>query len=526
MLVESGQGRSRQELARELCRRFGWQRPNGGWAVRSAQDLLLRLDGLGVVRLPAPKRAQGRPRREVVEAAACLLSADGGTANADSPVGARAGSVLTVRPIHAGELLGWRAHIERFHYLGDAALVGASLRYVALLDGEWVALLSWGAAALRNGPRDRYVGWDEATRKANLHLVVNNARFLILPRARRPHLASRVLAANLRRLSGDWEKTYGHPIALAETFVDPSRFRGTCYRASNWIHVGETQGWSKSGKTYRFHGQPKAVWLYPLGRDFQQRLCRRATPCTRKEDFMVLDVNRLPLDGEGGLFEILCAFPDKRKRRGVRHKLQSILATAICAVLAGARSITAIAEWAVEQSPETLARLGSKRGKPPSERTYRRTFDSVDAEMLDQRTGAWVCAQQEILAGTGLAIDGKTLRGSAEGDGSGLHLLSAIVHGSSAVVAQVPVDSKTNEITRVEPLLADLDIEGAVVTADALLTQKKIASYLVEEKKADYVFTVKDNQPTLRRGIEALGLDAFPPSAPNHEQGARADRDP
>jgi hypothetical protein len=524
VFVERRPGRSRQELARDLSRELGWRRPNGGWGVRSARDLLTRLDELGVIRLPAPRRAQGRPRREVVEAAALLLSGDVG--REDHSIAAGAGSVLTVRPIHASELLQWRAHIERFHYLGDAALVGASLRYVALLDGEWVALLSWGAAALRNGPRDRYVGWDDATRKANLHRVVNNARFLILARARRPHLASQILAANLRRLSRDWEKTYGHPIVLAETFVDVSRFLGTCYRASNWIPVGETKGWSKSGETYRFHGLPKAVWLYPLERDFKERLLRGAARCTRQETFMRIDVNRLPLHGEGGLFEILCSIPDKRKRRGVRHKLQSILATAISAVLSGARSITAIAEWAAEQSPETLTRLGSTRGKPPSERTYRRAFDSVDLEVLDRRTGAWVCAQQKLKTGMGIAIDGKTLRGSSEGDRSGVHLLSAIVHGSSVVVAQVPVDSKTNEITRVEPLLTDLDIEGVVVTADALLTQKKIASHLVQDKKADYLLTAKDNQPTLKQDIEDLGLDAFPPSAPDDGQGARADRNP
>jgi len=404
--------------------------------------------------------------------------------------------------------------MERFHYLGDAALIGESLRYAAEMDGELVALLSWGAASLRNGPRDRYVGWEADSRTANLHRVVNNARFLILPWGRRPNLASRVLAANLRRLSRDWEQVYGHPVVLAETFVDTSRFRGTCYRASNWILVGETQGWSKSGAVYRFHGQPKAVWLYPLARDFKEQLCTAAGRCTHKEGFMVIAVDKLPLCGQGGLFEILERFPDPRKRRGVRHKIQSILATALCAVLAGARSFTAMGEWAAEQSEETLKRLGSKRGRPPSERTYRRMFASLDVEELDRSTGSWMAEQQRLEAGAGLALDGKTVRGSGEGDQSALHLLSAIVHGSGTVVAQVAVESKTNEITKVEPLLDGLDIQGAVVTGDALLTQKKIASYLVEAKKADYVFTAKGNQPTLRQDIATLGLDAVPPSAP------------
>lgn len=413
-----------------------------------------------------------------------------------------------MRPIRAEELLGWRAHMERFHYLGDAALVGESLRYVALLDGELVALLSWGAAVLHNRPRDRYVGWDAETRRANLHLVVNNTRFLILPWAHRPHLASRVLAANLRRLSRDWEALYGHRVVLAETFVDTSRFRGTCYRASNWRCVGDTKGWAKRGAGYRFHGQPKAVWLYPLRPDFKTQLCTGAHGGAPEEGFeegfMVVDVEKLPLYGQGGLFETLCTIPDPRRRRGVRHKIQSILAIGICATLAGARSLSAMAEWAAEQSRETLKRLGSKYGRPPSERTLRRVLACICVEEVDRRTGAWVAEQQRLLTGTALALDGKTVRGSSDGDKGALHLLSAVVHGSGTVVAQVAVDSKTNEITQVEPLLEGLDIEGAVVTADALLTQREVARHLVEDKHADYVFTVKDNQPTLRKDIADL----------------------
>jgi hypothetical protein len=472
--------------------------------VRSTRELLIRLEEAGVIELPAPRRAQGRPHREKVETVAAVLCCAGIATAVGSSARQGSDSTLVVRPIGGDELPGWRTHMERFHYLGDAALVGESLRYVAHLDGELIALLSWGAASLRNGPRDRYVGWDEASKKRKLDLVVNNARFLILPWGRRPHLASRVLGASLRRLSRDWEEVYGHRVVLAETFVDSARFRGTCYRASNWIEVGQTKGWSRSGGTYRFNGQPKAVWLYPLSRDFKEQLCTAASTWIGKEGFMVLDVDKLPLHGQGGLFDVLCEIPDPRKRRGVRHKVQSILATAICAVLAGARSFIAMEEWAAEQSKETLQRLGSKRGKPPSERTYRRILAAVGVDEIDRRTGGWVAEQLRLQAGQGLAIDGKTVRGSGDGDKPAIHLLSAIVHGSGAVVAQTAVESKTNEITRVEPLLEGLDIAGTVVTADALLTQREIARHLVEDKHADYVLTAKDNQPTLRRDIDDL----------------------
>jgi len=214
------------------------------------------------------------------------------------------------------------------------------------------------------------------------------------------------------------------------------------------------------------------------------------------------------------LFPVLNTITDSRKKRGVRHKMQSVLAVAVCATLAGAKSFIAIAEWAAEQSRETLFKLGSMRGKPPSERTIRRILRSVDAAELDRRTGAWV-AQQVQLQGSALSVDGKTLRGSGDGDRGAVHLLSAIVHGSGTVVAQIAVGEKTNEIPCIKPLLADLDIKGAVVTADAMHTQRETARYIVEDKKAEYVFTIKDNQPTLRQDVETLRLEAFPPSAHN-----------
>jgi hypothetical protein len=159
-------------------------------------------------------------------------------------------------------------------------------------------------------------------------------------------------------------------------------------------------------------------------------------------------------------------------------------------------------EWAAEQSKETLKKLGSKYGKPPSERTYRRVLSSLDVKEVDRQLGKWVAEQQTLIKGTGLAIDGKTLRGSGDGKTPAIHLLSAIVHGSGTVVAQIKVESHTNEIPNVIPMLEDVEMAGTVVTADALLTQREIAKHLVEEKDADYVLIVKNNQPTLRKDIE------------------------
>lgn len=521
---------TRQEIARETCRMFGWRRANGATPVRACRELLLRLDQMGVIDLPPARRSGGSISRPLspIEDEELL----GPTPVWRGPVAATA--PFEVRLIVFEERAMFRAYLRRYHYLGDSPLVGESLRYGALLDGELVALLGWAGATLHNGSRDQHIGWDETCHRDHLHLVANNARFLILPWVEQPNLASRVLGANLRRLSRDWQSVYGHPILLAETFVDQSRFRGTCYRASNWIHVGQTKGWSRHGADYYRHGQPKAVFLYPLHRKAFEQLRSPSTSVASEErggkEIIKLDVHKLPLEGEDGLFSVLATFTDSRKRRGIRHSLQSVLAVATCAVLAGQRAFTAIEEWARDQSKDDLRLLGCRFGRPPSERTFRRVLnEAVDVDEVDRKLGLWVARQESVLKGMGIALDGKTLRGSREGQKKGVHLLSAVVHGSSVVIAQIRVSDKTNEIPCVKPLLSELDIEGAVVTADALHTQRETVRHLVEDRKADYVLTVKDNQPTLRQDIEdlftekeqqaqrktaaqGLDLEAFPPS--------------
>jgi hypothetical protein len=163
--------------------------------------------------------------------------------------------------------------VSRYHYLGYERPIGESICYAAFLGNELVALLVWGAAVLHNGPRDRLIGWDAELRARNLLGVANNRRFVILPWIRQPHLATRVLGANLRRLRRDWMALYRHPIWLAETFVDTSRFKGTCYRASNWQHLGQTLGFSRTREGgFAANHCPKAVFIYPLHRRAMEHL--------------------------------------------------------------------------------------------------------------------------------------------------------------------------------------------------------------------------------------------------------------
>ncbi len=424
---------------------------------------------------------------------------------------------LEVRLIRSGERARFCALIDEHHYLGYEPIVGESLCYVATDDDQWVALLGWGSAALKCTVRDRWIGWERETQWRRLRLLANNVRFLILPGANQTNLASRVLALNLKRLSRDWQIHHGHPIVLVETFVDAGRFRGVCYRAAGFSVLGQTRGYAKRNRHYWYHGQAKLVLVRALRVDARSCLSSPFLPplnCSKKESAMI-DVNRLPLQGAGGLVEMLGTVVDPRKRRGVRHSVVSIVAISVCAALSGARSFCAIAEWAQQLSQEALNQLGIKRGKPPSEPTIRRVLQQLDADGLDRDIGQWF-SKSHPLSGRALAVDGKTLRGGHDAQKPAPHLLSAILHQEAVVLGQIAVEEKTNEIPKLPQLLDPLPIEGAVVTADALHTQQDTARYLVEDKKADYLFIAKDNQPTLRQDIAALELQSFPPSASNH----------
>jgi len=236
--------------------------------------------------------------------------------------------------------------------------------------------------------------------------------------------------------------------------------------------------------------------------------------------------------GQLSLLEHLARVPDPRKRRGVRHSLSSVLAAAIAAVLAGAQSFTAIGEWINDAPPPVLACLGirrdplTRRFEPPGEATIRRVLESVDASVLDKEVGAWLRARVQAAwpepgRRTALAVDGKALRGTrhASADGQAVHLLAVLDQQACAVLGQVSVDGKTNEVTRFAPLLDHLDLAGDVVTADALHTQRGHAEFLVTGKNAHYIFIVKKNQPGLYAQLKRLPWRQVPAGARHRDRG-------
>jgi hypothetical protein len=228
--------------------------------------LLLALEDKGAIQLPARLRVREifNQKREPVFGEIDREGITGKVSDYGS---------LTIRMVRfTPEEKLWDHLVHTYHYLGHPWIVGSYLKYLAYLGNRLVGCLGWGSASWKVGCRDSFIGWNAAVRKKNLPKVVNNVRFLILPWVKVEHLASKVLATNIRCLAADWRSFYRETIVLLETFVDLARFQGTCYRASNWRYVGNTLGIAKRGNDHHYHGQPKAVYLYPLAKDFRERL--------------------------------------------------------------------------------------------------------------------------------------------------------------------------------------------------------------------------------------------------------------
>jgi hypothetical protein len=259
---------SRRRLSEELCRAWDWRNGTGRLKDMATRSLLLKLESRGLVSLPARRHvALNRMRQQRIAVPEWEETPREGELGAQGP--------LWVEEV-SGNPQGrtrFASALRKFHYLGFSGTIGENLQY-SLTDsaGRLLACLLFGSPAWKCEARDQYIGWTSPQRCQRLPWVTNNTRFLILPSVRVPHLASWFLGQTLRRLSRDWQQKYGHPILLVETFVERQRFTGTCYRAANWIHVGETKGRSRQD---RYHDQQvpvKDVYLYPLRGDFRRRL--------------------------------------------------------------------------------------------------------------------------------------------------------------------------------------------------------------------------------------------------------------
>lgn len=266
-VIDQHWDKGRTPISRILCQNWNWVQLNGRLKDMACRELLLTLERSGYLRLPPPKtNANNDLRNRSIPP----LETD------QTPVEAPLADLPPVEIKLARntplESL-YNSLVHQFHYLGYRQIVGSHLKYMAFLDHRPVACLGWGSAAWSVKSRDAFIGWDKPTKEKNLHLVVNNTRFLILPWVKVKCLASKLLALNARRISSDWLAVYHYPVLLLETFVEKERFLGTCYRAANWLRLGETKGTAKRGHDHLFHGTIKDVYVYPLRKNFRKELC-------------------------------------------------------------------------------------------------------------------------------------------------------------------------------------------------------------------------------------------------------------
>jgi hypothetical protein len=326
--------------------------------------------------------------------------------------------------------------MRRHHYLGSLPKIGETLWYVAVWRDEWVSLLSFSAAALKCAVRDRWIGWDFRHQYGRLKLIVNNSRFLIVPDWHVPNLGSRILSLCQKRLREDWEETFGHPVVLLETFVDPQCFHGTVYKADNWVYVGNTKGFRRTRLGYTATPQsPKMVFVKPLQADARTLLSRPVlTPPYCLGDSKIM----LNADQMQSLRAFLKDIPDPRRAQGRRHRLSTVLAIAAGAVLCGMRGYRAISDWANSLGQKARDRFGCRRqgGRyvVPSEYIIRNVLIRVDPTHLDQALQRW----NEVYAGEddSLAIDGKTMCNAIDDQGHQTHVMSVIGHQSKICYTQ------------------------------------------------------------------------------------------
>lgn len=274
-LITAGPHQSRRTLSKKLCETWGWRQANGALCDMICRGLLVMLDRTGQITLPRVAYVRHNPLAARARPAPVLIDT--------TPI---AGQLADIQPLEfeqvrrTGDEPLFNSLMEEHHYLGYEQPVGEQLKYLVWAQGRPLACLAWSSAPRHLGSRDRYIGWSGEARRRNIRFIAYNTRFLILPWVEVPNLASYILSRMAGRLSADWEGVYGHPIYFLETFIDPERFRGTCYRAANWVLLGRTTGRGKDDQTNRPNRSIKEVLGYPLTRRFRQ-LLGNAEACSR-----------------------------------------------------------------------------------------------------------------------------------------------------------------------------------------------------------------------------------------------------
>ena len=266
-LIERYPGESRRKLSTRICEAWQWRQSNGALRDMVCRGMLLMLERAGQITLPPVSYVRHTPLAQRARPEAVLID----KTPIEDPL--RKLQPLEFEQVRrtAQEPL-FNSLMEEHHYLGYEQPVGEHLKYLVWAEGRPIACLAWSSAPRHIGSRDRYIGWDAAARRSRIRFIAYNTRFLILPWVRVEHLASHILGRMAARISDDWQQMYGHPIYFLETFIDPERFRGTCYRAANWVLMGRTTGRGKQSNSYVPNRSIKEVLGYPLTKRFRELL--------------------------------------------------------------------------------------------------------------------------------------------------------------------------------------------------------------------------------------------------------------
>lgn len=405
---------------------------------------------------------------------------------------------VTVRQlIDPAENLQWNALVKEHHYLKSSSMVGEQIRYVAEYDGEWVACMGCSAATLNSSLRDKWIGWTPIQRLQRLHLVIQNARFLTLGDVSVPNLASRCLSLLSKRVSQDWEKTYGHPVYLMETFVDLD-LKGTCYKACGWEQLGQTAGYRREVGGYSRHGIKKSYWVYPLRKNGQKLLGGDQTPDDRT--LLSVPINLLPLGKDKDSLSIQdilrLHFPrDKTKKKtGNPYPLDVIVGLVLVGFVSGVPDSENVAGWAKELDEKFKIALncpyrehkGVYGYQTPCANTIRYALQDIDTVALEKAMKEWAALCGINTENTIIALDGKVLRGAAtEDERAPTHVtLYDVSYGT--VLDQELVPKETTEVTVARDIFERNNLEGSLITADAAHTVPATADSILKKKATTY----------------------------------------
>lgn len=418
----------------------------------------------------------------------------------------RAGGIVDVRVVRGRRAI---RHFERrlaeHHALGDTPPVGDFLRQEVWIDGEAVALLAWGPAALCIKDRDRWIGWTARLHRERLKLVVQNRRFCLLgEKGEHPNRASQVLAAAVRALPEQWAEAFGYRPALAESFTDAEAQAGTCYKAAGWEAVGKTAGYGRHRADYYVrHGRPKRLWLKELPGGGRAVLCAPHLPESMSAGVVSgHGALAVPAGQLRSLREALGTVPDPRSK-STHYRIGPVLSIVAMALLSGYRDLASFHRFGQSLDQRQRAHLGlplkKRRGRfreVPGYKVYYQLLAKVDLSAFAEVLTAWLAARAGDLPGA-LAMDGKMVRDT-------IGVLSLVEHDTGLPVAMAPMRSKDDKHPASELKVAQRlihqrgDLRGRVVSGDALHTQEGTAREIVE-RGGEYLLQIKKNQRNLLR---------------------------